>query len=199
MTQQDAGGEGSAPRYEGPWYAGAASGRRGPAHGPAPEGPEPLTEGLEGLGAPRGAGYRGNAPGAVPWPARPLPPSRPPRAPGERQHRPADGRAAVYFAVHRSAAFREVRRRHRRFVFPATAAFLLWYLGYVAASTAAPGLMGRPVGEGPLTVGLLAGLGQFVSTALLTCAYTWHARLRRDRAALDLRWETHQRTREVLR
>ncbi|WP_445330616.1 DUF485 domain-containing protein [Streptomyces sp. GSL17-111] len=124
--------------------------------------------------------------------------ARPVAAPGAPL--PADdARAAVYVAVHRSAAFREVRRRHRRFVFPATALFLAWYLAYLVAATSAPELMSTPVGGGPVNVGLLAGLGQFLTTALLTCAYAWHARLRRDRAALDLRWETQQLTREAVR
>nr|WP_257577867.1 DUF485 domain-containing protein [Streptomyces sp. JJ38] len=117
-----------------------------------------------------------------------------------RDERPRDdGLAAVYFAVHRSAKFQEVRRRHRRFVFPAAVVFLLWYLAYIVTATTAPGLMATPVGGGPVNVGLLAGLGQFLSTALLVGAYAWHAHFRRDRAALDLRWETQQRTREAVR
>ncbi|MEU5212915.1 DUF485 domain-containing protein [Streptomyces sp. NPDC020742] len=99
----------------------------------------------------------------------------------------------VYLAVQRSGAFQEVRRRYRRFVVPATVAFLAWYLAYVIASVAAPGLMARPV-AGALNVALLAGLGQFVTTFLLTWAYARHARLRRDRAALDIRWETQELT-----
>ncbi|MFG2298053.1 DUF485 domain-containing protein [Streptomyces sp. NPDC048603] len=95
--------------------------------------------------------------------------------------------AEIYLEVQRSPAFQDVRRRYRRFVVPATAAFLLWYVAYVVAATAAPGLMARPV-FGAVNVALLAGLGQFLSTFLLTWAYARHARLRRDRAALDLRW-----------
>ncbi|GAA4662407.1 DUF485 domain-containing protein [Streptomyces chumphonensis] len=229
MTQQDGPdgrGTGGVLGYEDdPWYDAVASGRREPE-------------------AVRPDSRQGGAPaaGAVPWHARPLPPSSPDpsrpapprgpvsgpeapwqapggrsgpsrggRAPELREGRPRavaapgaplpadDARAAVYVAVHRSAAFREVRRRHRRFVFPATALFLSWYLAYLVAATTAPGLMSTPVGGGPVNVGLLAGLGQFLTTALLTCAYACHARLRRDRAALDLRWETQQLTREAVR
>ncbi|WP_328301199.1 DUF485 domain-containing protein [Streptomyces sp. NBC_00435] len=93
----------------------------------------------------------------------------------------------IYLEVQRSAAFQEVRSRYRRFVVPATAGFFLWYVAYVIAATAAPGMMARPV-VGSVNVALLAGLGQFLSTFLLTWAYARHARLRRDRAALDLRW-----------
>ncbi|MFF4590615.1 DUF485 domain-containing protein [Streptomyces sp. NPDC001388] len=102
--------------------------------------------------------------------------------------------AQVYLEVQRSAAFQEVRSRYRRFVGPATAGFFLWYVGYVVTATAAPGFMARPV-AGAVNVALLAGLGQFLSTFLLTWAYARHARLRRDRAALELRWDTQELTR----
>lgn len=104
--------------------------------------------------------------------------------------------ADIYLEVQRSPAFQEVRRRYRRFVFPASLAFLLWYLAYVVAATAAPGLMARPV-TGAVNVAMVAGLGQFATTFLLTWAYARHARLRRDRAALELRWDTQEMTRGV--
>lgn len=102
----------------------------------------------------------------------------------------------MYLEVHRSAAFREVRSRYRRFVVPAVAGFFAWYVGYVVTATTAPGLMGRPV-AGAVNVAMLAGLGQFLTTFLLTWAYVRHARLRRDRAALELRWDTQELTRGV--
>jgi uncharacterized membrane protein (DUF485 family) len=104
------------------------------------------------------------------------------------------GVAEVYLEVRSSAAFQEVRRRYRRFVIPGALVFLTWYVGYVVAATSAPGLMARPV-AGAVNVAMLAGLGQFLSTFLLTWAYARHARLRRDRAALDLRWSTQELTR----
>ncbi|MEV1063106.1 DUF485 domain-containing protein [Streptomyces sp. NPDC050263] len=104
--------------------------------------------------------------------------------------------AQVYLEVQRSAAFQEVRSRYRRFVVPAVAGFFVWYVAYVVTATTAPGFMARPV-AGAVNVALLAGLGQFLSTFLLTWAYARHARLRRDRAALDLRWDTQELTREA--
>lgn len=100
----------------------------------------------------------------------------------------------VYLEVQRSAAFQEVRGRYRRFVVPAVAVFLAWYVAYVVAATTAPELMARPV-AGAVNVAVVAGLGQFLTTFLLTWAYARHARLRRDRAALELRWETQELTR----
>ncbi|MEG3631555.1 DUF485 domain-containing protein [Streptomyces poriticola] len=108
---------------------------------------------------------------------------REPAAPG--------GTADVYLEVQRSAAFQEVRSRYRRFALPAAAAFFTWYLAYVITATTAPDLMARPV-AGAVNVAMVTGLGQFLTTFLLTWAYARHARLRRDRAALDLRWDTQE-------
>ncbi|GAA3496769.1 DUF485 domain-containing protein [Streptomyces prasinosporus] len=104
-----------------------------------------------------------------------------------------EGRAAadVYLEVQRSEAFQEVRSRYRRFVVPAVVLFLAWYVAYVVTATTAPGWMARPV-AGAVNAGMLAGLGQFLTTFLLTWAYVRHARLRRDRAALELRWDTQE-------
>lgn len=107
---------------------------------------------------------------------------------------PGDACDDVYLTVQHSAAFQQVRRRYRGFAFPATAAFLLWYLAYVVMATSAPGLMARPI-AGVLNVAMAAGLAQFATTFLLTWAYVRHARLRRDRLALELRWETQDMTR----
>ncbi|MFD8158309.1 DUF485 domain-containing protein [Streptomyces malaysiensis] len=109
---------------------------------------------------------------------------------GPRRARPPAARE-VYTEVHGSAAFQEVRRRYRRFAFPAAAAFLIWYLAYVVAATTAPDLMARPV-AGALNVAMVAGLAQFATTFLLAWAYARHARLRRDRVALELRWVTQE-------
>lgn len=106
--------------------------------------------------------------------------------------------AEIYLEVQRSEAFQEVRRRYRRFVVPATLAFLVWYFAYVVTAVTAPGLMARPV-AGAVNVAMVVGLGQFLTTFLLTGAYARHARLRRDRAALDLRWDTQEMTRGIER
>ncbi|MFR0356762.1 DUF485 domain-containing protein [Streptomyces sediminimaris] len=104
--------------------------------------------------------------------------------------------ADIYLEVQRSAAFQEVRGTYRRFVVPGAAVFLVWYVGYVVTATTAPGLMARPV-AGSVNVAMFAGLGQFLTTFLFAWAYARHARLRRDRAALELRWDTQELTRGV--
>ncbi|MFD8540987.1 DUF485 domain-containing protein [Streptomyces rubrogriseus] len=127
------------------------------------------------------------------------PASPEPTVPPMRRKAPAEpprAAADVYLEVQRSEAFQEVRSRYRRFVVPAVAGFFLWYVAYVVAATSAPALMARPV-AGAVNVAMVAGLGQFLTTFLLTWAYARHARLRRDRAALELRWDTQELTRGV--
>ncbi|NBE51131.1 DUF485 domain-containing protein [Streptomyces boluensis] len=116
----------------------------------------------------------------------------------QADQKPTTRAADIYLEVQGSPAFQEVRRRYRRFVVPACAAFFAWYVAYVVAATAAPDLMARPV-AGAVNVAMVAGLGQFLSTFLLTWAYARHARLRRDHAALELRWDTQELTRGVQR
>ncbi|NJP45268.1 DUF485 domain-containing protein [Streptomyces sp. PRB2-1] len=126
-----------------------------------------------------------------------LPGQTVPAAPPEERAPAAAGttgdRGAIYEEVQLSAAFREVRQRYRGFAFPMAAAFVTWYLLYVVMATTAPGLMGRRV-AGQVNVAMVAGLAQFATTFLLTWAYARHARLRRDQAALDLRWTLATRT-----
>ncbi|WP_324605639.1 DUF485 domain-containing protein [Streptomyces sp. NRRL S-350] len=117
--------------------------------------------------------------------------------PGARAAAPAPqavDSTEVYRAVQASAAFQDIRRSYRSFVFPVAGVFLGWYLTYVAAQAAAPGLMRAPV-AGPLNVAWLLGLLQFASTFLLTWLYARNARTKRDRAALGLRWDTQDQLR----
>ncbi|MFI7384073.1 DUF485 domain-containing protein [Streptomyces sp. NPDC049813] len=134
--------------------------------------------------------YDAPAPGWGEWDGTDAPVSAVPAQPAPRER----SAAVVYLEVQRSAAFQEVRGRYRRFVVPAVAIFFAWYVAYVVAATSAPGLMARPV-AGSVNVAMVAGLGQFASTFLLTWLYARHARLRRDRLALELRWDTQEMTR----
>src|SRR5919205_3501558 len=84
-----------------------------------------------------------------------------------------------YLAAQRSPEFAELRRRFRRFAFPMTMAFLAWYLLYVLLSTYAHDFMATPV-LGDVNVGILFGLGQFLSTFVITHVYVAHANRRTD-------------------
>lgn len=109
-------------------------------------------------------------------------------------HQQTVARAEVYRTVQRSDAFQQIRRDYRGFVFPAAVVFLGWYLLYLVAQTAAPGLMRQQV-AGPLNVAWVLGLLQFASTFLLSWLYARHARTHRDAAALELRWDTQDQLR----
>jgi uncharacterized membrane protein (DUF485 family) len=63
--------------------------------------------------------------------------------------------------IERSAEFRELESRRRRFVLPATIFFLAWYLGFILLAGYAEDFMGSSVYEG-FTVGYLLALSQFV-------------------------------------
>ncbi|QEW03752.1 DUF485 domain-containing protein [Microbacterium lushaniae] len=93
-----------------------------------------------------------------------------------------------YIAVEESPPFRELKRRHRSFVFPLAIAFLVWYFAYVLLSSFAREFMAERV-WGDVTVGLLFGLGQFVTTFAITMTYVWYANRKLDPLTEDLREE----------
>jgi uncharacterized membrane protein (DUF485 family) len=78
--------------------------------------------------------------------------------------------ASAYVEVQQSEKFQELRRRHRSIAFPLAIAFLAWYFLYVLLSMFAPGFMGTRV-FGTITIGLLLGLAQFVTTFAITIIY----------------------------
>ena len=92
----------------------------------------------------------------------------------------------VHEQVQDGPEFAELRRRLRGFVFPMTAAFLLWYLAYVLLASYARDVMAVRV-TGAVTVGLVIGLLQFVTTFALTTAYVRFAERRLDPLAAGLR------------
>jgi len=91
-----------------------------------------------------------------------------------------------YVAVEESPRFTELKRRQRGFVFPLAIAFLLWYFVYVLLSSFAREFMSQRV-WGEITVGLLFGLGQFVTTFAITMAYVWYANRKLDPIAEEIR------------
>ncbi|RWA15899.1 membrane protein [Mycolicibacterium elephantis DSM 44368] len=75
-----------------------------------------------------------------------------------------------YVAVQANPEFADLRSRLRRFVFPMSALFLVWYAAYVLLGAFAHDFMAIKV-WGDINVGLLIGLGQFVSTFVITWIY----------------------------
>lgn len=76
----------------------------------------------------------------------------------------------IYLELHDSDDFVELRRRFRKFVFPATVVFMAWYLLYVVMSNWAGGFMDAKV-VGNINVALVFGLLQFASTFLIAILY----------------------------
>jgi len=100
---------------------------------------------------------------------------------------PSDPVAARSVQLREQAQFRALRRSFVRFIAPLTALFLLWYLAYVVIAGLAPGLFAVRLGGSYITVGLLFGLGQFVTTFGITMLYRWWADRRYDPRAAALR------------
>ncbi|MFE5308432.1 DUF485 domain-containing protein [Isoptericola sp. NPDC056573] len=97
-----------------------------------------------------------------------------------------------YQRVQRSDEFQGLRRAFRNFVFPMTALFLVWYFVYVLLANYAHDFMSIRLGDSNITVGLLFGLGQFVSTFVITMLYARWANKRFDARADALRREIEE-------
>jgi uncharacterized membrane protein (DUF485 family) len=84
-----------------------------------------------------------------------------------------------FVRIQQSREFTELRSRLRRFVFPVSLLFFIWYLGYVVLAAYATDFMSHRV-FGSVNVGLLLGISQFVTTVLITLWYRRFAKRRID-------------------
>ena len=100
----------------------------------------------------------------------------------------------VYDRLHEMPEFTELRKRYRAFVFPATVAFLAWYLLYVVMSMWAGDFMDTKV-VGNINVALVFGLLQFVTTFALAWVYSNFSNSKLDPLArvLNERYEEGKR------
>jgi uncharacterized membrane protein (DUF485 family) len=89
---------------------------------------------------------------------------------GAHQNPTAGGEMVDWEGIERSEEFRELVRRRRRFVVPATIFFLAYYMGFILLAGYAPDFMGSSVYEG-LTVGYCLALTQFVMVFVLGLWY----------------------------
>ena len=94
--------------------------------------------------------------------------------------------ADTYLQVQSTDEFQGLKRTLRRFIFPATAAFLAWYLLYVLMSAYARDFMGTRL-FGNINVAYVFGLLQFVSTFGLAYVYSRYADKHFDPVADKLR------------
>jgi len=89
---------------------------------------------------------------------------------GPDHHPEIDWRAAE-----ESPEFRELQRKRRSWVLPATIFFLAWYFGFIILAGYAEGFMGGEFLVDGLTVGYVLALSQFVMTWVLAVAYVRRA------------------------
>ena len=74
-------------------------------------------------------------------------------------------------AVERSPEFRELVRKKKAFVIPATVFFLVWYFGFIFLAGYAEDFMGREFITDGLTVGYALALSQFIMVWVLGSLY----------------------------
>lgn len=96
--------------------------------------------------------------------------------------------AVDYEAVEQSHDFQQLKYRYRRFVFPWSIAFMVWFLAYVLMSAYATEFMATPV-FGLINVGLIFGLLQFVTTFGITMLYVRFANKTLDPMSRKIREE----------
>ena len=98
----------------------------------------------------------------------------PPPAPGD------GGTGSTGSALHpeidwlkaeRSPEFRELVKRRKAFVVPATIFFLVWYFGFIILAGYAPDFMGREFLIDGITVGYVFALTQFLMVWILGWMY----------------------------
>jgi len=97
-----------------------------------------------------------------------------------------------YVAFENSERFRNLQHRRRRFVVPLVVFFLVWYFGFVVAAAYLPEVMARPV-WGSVNLGLVLGLGQFVTTFAITIWYVGFSNRTLDPLGAELRAELEQK------
>ncbi len=96
----------------------------------------------------------------------------------------------VYDELHARPEFTELRSRYRRFVIPATLAFVAWYALYVLMSMFAHDFMSKVL-FGNINVALVFGLLQFVTTFLIAWLYSRYSNSRLDPLARQLTDDYH--------
>jgi uncharacterized membrane protein (DUF485 family) len=110
---------------------------------------------------------------------------------------PADEAVTAAEAVAKDPEMVELERRHRRFVWPTTVFFLVYYMALNVLAGTSPDLMGTKL-FGEFTFGYLFALSQFVMAFVVAWVYSRWAATRMDPLAADLREKLRrQRIKEV--
>ena len=96
----------------------------------------------------------------------------------------------VYDELSARPEFAELRSRYRRFVIPATVAFLAWYGLFVLMSMFAHDFMSTKL-VGNINVALVFGLLQFLTTFVLAYIYSQYSNAKLDPLARQLTEDYH--------
>ncbi len=104
---------------------------------------------------------------------------------------PAEEAVTATEAVGKDPEMVELENRHRRFVWPATAFFLVYYLALNFLAGTSPDLMGTKL-FGEFTFGYLFALSQFLMAFVVAWVYSRWAASRIDPLATDLREKLHR-------
>jgi len=102
-----------------------------------------------------------------------------------RPHTQSERHDPLYDALAATPEFSQLRKLYRGFVFPATIAFLTWYLLFVVLSNWATDFMDIKV-VGNINVALVFGLLQFLTTFLLAYLYSRFSSAKLDPLARQL-------------
>ena len=105
-------------------------------------------------------------------------------SPSKRREPSAD----EFIAMQKSPQFEKLRSTYRKFAFPMTVAFMVWYLLYVVVAVFAHDFMAIEIGGG-FNIGLVFGLRQFVTTFLITWLYIQFANKQIEPQAAAIREE----------
>lgn len=103
---------------------------------------------------------------------------------------PGNGAAIDYVDFQSQPEFQELKHRFRRFVFPITIGFMIWFLGFVLLGAFSHDFMAQPFLG--MNVGLWLGLAQFVTTFGITMGYVAFANRRLDPLTTELRAELEE-------
>ena len=93
-------------------------------------------------------------------------------------------------AVGKDPEMVELEHRHSRFVWPATAFFLIYYMALNVLAGTSPDLMGTKL-FGEFTFGYLFALSQFLMAFVVAWVYSRWAATRMDPLAAELRERLH--------
>lgn len=102
-----------------------------------------------------------------------------------QSHDHAERHDPIYDQLAAKPEFDRLRHLYRRFIIPATIAFISWYALYVLMSMFAPGFMNHVL-FGNINVALVFGLLQFVTTFGIAYLYSQYSNKHLDPLARQL-------------